>query len=276
MKIYFRQTNSADELSTYSKFGIQNCCFKYLRADHDTNKVTYKSHHHNSFEIHIIKNGHQEYELGGKIYSVCGGTFLFIPPYKKHRVVSISQGTEKYSITFVSSEFPGFTECVVGNIPQCFFDNACFINEECQRASTFSRHLIQSRVFECIVLFLRMCGLRETPDDNTDSLTEQRLESIKEYIADNIESWITVSDIASYCHLSQRQLTRLFQQHEGMTPSRYIARQRAVYIEKLLETDELSIKEICEKMNFQNENYFNTFVKKHIGMPPGTFRRMAR
>ena len=96
----------------------------------------------------------------------------------------------------------------------------------------------------------------------------------KRYIEDNIELNPSVADAAAYSYLSSKQLTRIFGKFEGITPGEYIAKRRMAKIEKLILDDSLSLKDISEIMNFSNEYYFNSFFKKHAGMPPGEYRKM--
>jgi YesN/AraC family two-component response regulator len=48
----------------------------------------------------------------------------------------------------------------------------------------------------------------------------------------------------------------------------------ALVLSKLLSDSSLSLKQISEIMNFNNEYYFNAFFKKYSGMPPGEYRKM--
>ncbi len=277
MKIYFKQSEKKGTESPFSVLDIHDCYFKRLLIDSDKSKVTRKPHHHNGFEIHIIEKGQQQYEADGKHYSANSGEFFFIPPFVKHQVLSSAAGTEKFSLVFSSTELSYLSSCVSGSVPPRLFENVRFIISEYHNSTALSEQMIQSAVFECAVALLRLCGLREVPTDKkTDEGEDLRFESAKAYIRDNIESWLTVSDIAAYCHISTKQVTRVFLKNEGVSPAQYIANRRIAYIKKLLEESVLSLKTISEKMNFQNEYYFNAFVKKHLGMPPGEYRKMMK
>ena len=276
MKIYFKQQND-NPASPFSEFNIRDCYLKQLYIDSDTSKITRKNHHHNGFEIHIIEKGHQIYEVGDALYETRAGEFFLIPPFIKHRITSSAPGTEKYSITFSCSDFAYMTECVSGNIPPRFFENARFISEEYHNAKATSERLIENSAFECTLMLLRLSGLHETECPQSSLRADDlRLEHVKEYIYDNIENNITVADIAAYCYISSKQMTRIFIKHEGIAPAQFIANARALHIQKLLENNSLTLKEISDRMNFQNEYYFNAFVKKHLGMPPGTYRKMNK
>lgn len=274
MKIYFKQNESA--ASPFDELNICDCYLKQLYIDSDASKITRKTHHHTGFEIHIITNGGQTYEIGNNKYCIREGKFLLISPFVAHRIISAEPKTEKYSLTFICSELSYLDECVSGEIPSRFFENIRFISDEYQNSKATSARLIENSVFECLMMLLRLSGLRETHITHENHTDDFRLEYVKKYISDNIENRITVTDIASYCYISAKQITRIFLKHEGITPAQYIARQRILHIQKLLENSDLTLNEISERMNFQNEYYFNVFVRKHLGMPPGTYRRMHR
>ncbi|MBQ3224627.1 MAG: helix-turn-helix transcriptional regulator [Oscillospiraceae bacterium] len=277
MKIYFKQPDKTDGYSPFSVLNLRDCYLKHLIIDSDASKITSKPHHHNGFEIHIIEKGQQTYEADGKLHCTNSGEFFFIPPFVKHRVLSSSPGTEKFSLVFSSTELSYLTECVSDIVPARLLENIYFIINEYCNATSLSEHIIQNSVCESVIMLLRLCGLRELASDkNTEEPEDLRLDAAKAYIQDNIESWLTVSDIAAYCHISTKQITRIFLKNEGISPAQYIAKSRIDHIHKLLESKELSLREISEKMNFQNEYYFNTFVKKHLGMPPGEYRKMTK
>ncbi len=276
MKIYFKQPSNESDSSPFSHFEISDCLFKQLSVGNDSGKITRKSHHHNGFEIHIIEHGYQEYDINGKSFCPKGGEFLFIPPFCKHRHIKSTPETSKFSLTFTSKQLAMLSSPVIGKIPSRFFDNAQFIIDEYNNARSSSPILIENRVFECLVMLLRASGLREEKISEQEKIDNYRLSQAKEYINDNIENNLTVTEIASYCYISPKQLTRTFLLHEGMTPAEYIRSCRIAHIEKLLTNKDLSLKNISERMHFQNEYYFNSFVKKYLGIPPGTYRKMFR
>lgn len=281
MKVYFDQaagTREQKKESPFGSLGITNCYLRYLYIDDDLNKVTTKPHHHNSFEFHLVENGLQEYECNGKVYSVRCGEFLLIPPFVTHTILSSGTGTSKFSVSFNSNSLTYLDKCITGIVPSRILENMQFVANETRDKKRNSRKLVENSVFESTVLLLRLVGLREeslfeSPKKPTYDL---RVETAKVYIKENIERRLTVKEIATACYISSKQLTRLFLKQEGKTPAQYIINQRIEHIQNLLANEELSLKTISERMNFQNEYYFNSFVKKYLGLPPGTYRKMVK
>ena len=108
-------------------------------------------------------------------------------------------------------------------------------------------------------------------DNNEDA----RLTMAKQYIKDNIETNLKLTEVAAYCYIGTKQLTRLFRQYENTTPAMYIQKERINKIIELMNTP-LSLSEISEKMNFSSEYHFNSFFKKMESQPPGEYRRMLK
>lgn len=271
MKILYKQPER-DENSGLSRFGIRNCYFKKLSIERDRNSITKKNHHHSGFEIHIITSGYQEYKVDESIYMLESGSFLMIYPNVPHIVIASAPHTRKYSITFTRQTdiHPG---CFMGTLSERMLDNLAFISNEMLLQKEISSILIENNILEILVSVFRMSGNRENnqifkQDENVTASLAKR------YIDDNIERAPSVADVSEYCHLSTKQLTRIFNRFEEISVGKYIINSRIATIERLLSNKNLSLKQISEIMNFNNEYYFNSFFKKHSGMPPGEYRKM--
>ena len=271
MKILYKQSEQ-DKNSSLSHFGVQNCYLKKLSIDRDHSSITKKSHHHTGFEVHIVTEGYQEYEVSGTVYKLESGSFLIIHPNVSHKVIYSTPQTQKYSITFNrQADYP--TDCLFGVVSDRISQNLSFIANEASLKKEISDMLIENIILEILVLSFRISGIKENEkyiqrDENAT------ISMAKQYIDDNIETVLSVSDVSAYCYLSTKQLTRLFKKFEDTSPGEYIIGKRVKHIEKLLAVPSLSLKQISIIMNFENEYYFNTFFKKHSGMPPGEFRKM--
>ena len=265
--------------SILKNIGIKNCYFKQLFFENDMKNVTKKEHHHTGFEIHIVESGYQVYKINGKIYKIEDGHFLAIPPALKHCTVDYAPNTSKISVIFnVESEsfFADIKSFVYGETDIRISDNIKYILEENKKRRFFSMQITEGRSFEIIVLIFRLCGFKEIPDAGIDASEDIRISMAKQYIKDNIEFDLNVSDVASYCYLGTKQFTRLFKKSDNVTPAVYIQKQKIEYIEKLLCETELSLCAISEKMNFSSEYHFNSFFKKYAGIPPGEYRKMMK
>lgn len=268
MKILFKQD---EKKSALSKNGITNCHFKHLLPDRNLLDVS-PIHHHACFEIHAILKGSQTYEVDGCEYTVKGGDFIILFPYVPHRAVRCETNIEKVGITFNFAS--GIkARSFLSEADSRMLSNLKFVVSEAQNRTEISAFLIENSILEIIVGVFRMMGQKEDPRPPLAQETAV-LNLAKQYINDNIESFPSVSDVAEYCYLSTKQLTRIFNKQIALSPGEYIAKERIARIEKLLIENKLSLREISDRMSFSSEYYFNAFFKKHWGFPPGVYRKM--
>lgn len=282
LEILYRQANTGElpQFDSLNALGIERFYIKRLYYKSDRTSVTRKGHHHTGFEIHIIEHGYQTYEIGGKSVTVNEGELLLISPLVNHIAKSEDAETKKYAITFTASQYCPLThekehisDYFLGTVPSALYDNLNFIKQERSSGQAYSAPIIASRAHECALLLLRLLGISETPSKVTHSNVDERLLLSKQYIRDNILRPVTLPEVASYCCISSKQLTRIFNRWEGTTVTEYVRKQRCLHIEKLLSEQGLSLREISEIMNFSSEYYFNALFKKHSGMSPGAYRK---
>jgi len=270
MKYLYKQPEKSGLQTGLAAFGITDCHFRKLRPG--KGNTTKKDHHHTGFELHILTGGSQVYQVGPAEHRVENGMFLLIGPGVSHRVTGMEGNTQKYGISF-SFFSDAAVDCFAGQISPRMADRLRFIEEEAVQRREISAVLIENALLEIIVGVLRLAGFGEKPaaERSEESLT---LSLAKAYIRDNIRRALTVPDVAAYCHLSPKQLTRIFLKGEGLSPGGFIRAERIRCIEKLLSDDSLTLKEISEEMDFSSEYYFNAYFRKNAGMPPGEYRKM--
>ncbi len=95
---------------------------------------------------------------------------------------------------------------------------------------------------------------------------------ILEYINENYNKNLTLTDIANTCFYTPSYLARAFKKTFGMSLKDYIYNKRVQHAEKLLvETDE-SIENIAMSVGYVNKNQFYKLFKKKKGCTPKQFR----
>ena len=280
MEILFKQESKSMPLA--EQLGIENCMLKLISLREDRSNITKQRHYHSAVEIHIITKGAQKYDIGGKQILVEAGEFLMIMPDTDHIVLGEKQGTQKYAIVFgVAKESPAQVAVlsaenyIYAPLPDEIKINMEKIISEKNEKKPYFSAIISNRLEECLLCFLRIIGAKEENNAELDSkiCEDGRVSLVKQYINDNISRTISLSELASYCYISQRQLSRIFTKAEGISISDYMRRKKCERITLLLTETQLPLREISDIMGFDNEYYFNTFYKKYAGMSPGAYRR---
>ena len=283
MQILYKQADDLCEGPETALFalGFQQFFFKKLTLQQDSEIITKKNHHHKSYEIHILTEGWQTYTDSTGTYVIGPGQFLLIPPTVPHRVMASHPETGKYSLCFLLRPDSALDEALPKGTAsfqgECTPEIMALLNKiqrEYDHRKPFFEWSLTGYITALALGILRCYGLTEKPGSDILPQKNPRILLAKQYITDNVESVPSVPEVATYCHLSSRQLTRLFLQEENCTPAVFIRNCRLRKAESyLLETD-LSLAQISEKMHFSTEYYFNTFFKTNAGMPPAEYRRM--
>ncbi len=286
MKIIYRQTSQKGDIkkvaNCFDEFGIKNCYFKQIEQKAPDKSTTKKRHSHTGFEIHMLMQGSHVYECEDRIFTLQAGNFIMFPTGVTHRLVSSIHPISKFVITFSldSSALNGWAfgcseACVLGKIPENVLLAIDFIKKENENSTLCSEKMIENRVFEVAIMLVRNCGGSDkTRKNDKYAPLDERVELAKQFIRDNIEEPLQVGEVAAYCYLSEKQLTRIFIEVEDMTIASYIRNEKVKYIENLLANSSLSISNICERMKFPTESGFNAYFKRYNGMPPGEYRKM--
>lgn len=105
------------------------------------------------------------------------------------------------------------------------------------------------------------------------SIPEQVIETLIDWIDDNLDQPLRIDDIARHAGYSKWHLQRLFLQHKGESLGRYIrARKLQMAARDLRETDE-KVFEICLRYGFDSQQTFTRIFTKTFHQPPGVWRK---
>lgn len=286
MKIIYKQTECGTDdpslqiISPLTQLGIGGCHFKAVIPSGDQNSITPQMHHHTSCELHLVTSGCEHYTAGGKQYCIGSGQLLLIPPNTPHQHLRADPDTRKYAVTFSAlSRKPTaaakhfFSRVIFTTLPAAAIEALDGIQREYELHKEFSSGAIECQIFLLLLALARATGFREEAIANEPE-SDLRVSMARQYVLDNIDRPICCQELANYCHLSQKQLSRLFLQHTGKTPAAFIRTQKVIRIEHLLSETSMALKEISDLMHFASECHFNSFFTKYGGMTPGAYRKM--
>ena len=107
------------------------------------------------------------------------------------------------------------------------------------------------------------------------ALDARRLARVVEYLRANVESAVTLANIAQVACLSPHHFLRLFKHAVGVTPYRYLGELRIQHAKRLLTTSDQSIDAIAYRLHFSDSANFSRAFRRHAGVSPTTYRRLA-
>lgn len=92
-------------------------------------------------------------------------------------------------------------------------------------------------------------------------------------LAENSTNERTVQFYADQLCITPKYFSVVIRNETGKTPSKWIQEQLIEHIRHLLLDTTLSIKEICNLLDFPNPSFFGKFTKQHLGCSPLEFRK---
>ena len=234
----------------------------------------------------IRKNGRSDYHViyvcggnldaiyDGKEYKLTAGDFILYPPQHPHnykRYTGVSDHWIHFN-GFCVEEILNDSKLTLG-VHKCKYDpytERLFkqLSIEHQRQKEYC----QSAEAGILLTILNVLGesSRKTYDGKSDS----RISETIAYINDNYNKELTLSSLASICHLSESRFSSLFKKELGVSPLTYIRNVRIEHCKELLLYTDLSVGEIAEISGYQDQLYFSRLFKKHTGISPSRFRNM--
>lgn len=99
---------------------------------------------------------------------------------------------------------------------------------------------------------------------------------VKSYIKAHLSEKINLESLADMVFLSPGYLSLIFKQSTGDTVSHYIISQRIDEAKRLLETTNMKVNQICEKVGIDNVSYFGQQFKMICGMSPSEYRKRKK
>jgi len=101
----------------------------------------------------------------------------------------------------------------------------------------------------------------------------ENLNRVRRHIEEHFDSVLTNGQLAKLAGLSESGFNRVFKQHFGTTPARFVIEMRVREAARLLLQTDQTIDKIAEQTGFPNRAYFSRVFKKVTDEAPATFRR---
>lgn len=101
----------------------------------------------------------------------------------------------------------------------------------------------------------------------------KRLNAGRDYITDNYQVSLSLSDMAKYSYMSPYHFLRIFKDTYGETPNEFLIRLRVEQAKKMLITENFTVSEVCERVGYTSLGSFSSLFLKQTGMAPTLYRR---
>lgn len=102
---------------------------------------------------------------------------------------------------------------------------------------------------------------------------DPRVVTALEFISGHFAEPISLHELASVSGASVAQLCRLFQKQIGISPNRYLERERLSRAAELLRHTSLQVAEVARAVGYDNPFYFSTRFRRRFRRAPSAYRR---
>lgn len=112
---------------------------------------------------------------------------------------------------------------------------------------------------------------------NSDNTYIQRINRTFDYIEQNLDTSLTIGELATVAHFSKFHFGRIFHAFVGETPYQFVTRLRVEKAAMLIMTvPALSLQEVALRCGFSDISVFSRCFKQHYKVAPSVFRKDHR
>ncbi len=246
-------------------------------GDKIVNNQTVHKYMHPYCEILYVLEGEGTCTIGDKTYKLSSGDLCLYNNYDEHSEYS-EKGMKVAFLALTNIKIQGYEEnCLRGR------DDSPVINmterteyvklglteliREMELQRPFYEIMTSTLATALIVAVLRLTNYSPSTIDEANPFV-----MAKDYIDRHYKEKITLEDICQEVFISKYYLSRSFKDYIGMSPVQYIVSKRIEDAKNLLVTTDLLVKEIADKVGYEDEMYFSKLFKDFEGISPIQYR----
>lgn len=94
-----------------------------------------------------------------------------------------------------------------------------------------------------------------------------------EYIQRHYNEDLTLNEVSKYVNISPQHFSKIFKDETQQNFVEWIAKLRIDKAKEYMNTSDMTIKEICYIVGYQDPNYFSRIFKKYVGVSPTEYQK---
>lgn len=269
---------------------------KTIERIHDVN-WSMSTNYHDHFEMVYIKRGDAVFQVSGDDVSMGPNDIIIIKPHQAHKFTVTTNQCEflVLSFKFENRSDGTFSEVSINDFIEFVNDDSVSyihlqlsrkndiigvmnrILRENDKKQIWGDYLSYLLIMELFVLVSRT--LKQEWEQNIKSRSVKLKELLaisKEYIENNYEKELTLSDVAGYVFLSESYFAHTFKDEFGVSPKKYLLNIRIRCAKELLSNTDQKINDIAKEVGFSSQQRFNDIFKKYEGLTPLHYRKTEK
>lgn len=239
----------------------------------------YHSHAHDEFSFGVIDAGQALYKNGPRQHHITQTQSVTINPGDVHSC-NPKQGQWSYRMLFVetawvgqlqqemlarpASDYSAFEQQLLSDKQYYALLNRLFISIGQQRNPLQQESLL-------LAFFEQQFASQNALRKDLSCLAKPQLQRVREYIQDQLQHTLSLSELAEVAGLSRYHLVRSFKQVYGLSPHAFQLNQRINRAKGLLREGN-SIADTANQLGFADQSHFQRNFKKRIALTPRQYQ----
>lgn len=127
----------------------------------------------------------------------------------------------------------------------------------------------ETLIYEMLILYFANRPAEALPLDKKDQVFQNFMIALSRFYHQE-------RDVAFYArlqHITPRYFSTLIREKSGSHASSWIIQKVIAESKQMLESSDLSIKEIAEQLHFPTQSFFGKYFKQYVGMSPKAYRK---
>ena len=219
--------------------------------------------------IHFISPGHVQYHENASddlhLYQILFKKEFLTGSFLKENILD--------NLVSVNADFAPIYGIATGRLHtiEAIYDR---ISEEMSHSGIFHLQIIKLLVIELLYEMNRICEKCLLASNRHLNRQYQLVTKYKQLIDERYTDLKTVQEYADLLYVSAKYLTQIVKSETGENALHLIHKRQYREAQYLLSSSSLSIKEIAEKLNFDNNSHFSRFFKRHCGSNPSIYKSL--
>lgn len=250
----------------------------YIEERFITKGEYFSPHWHDYFELEIVLDGAGEHIYNNTNYTLGRGSIYLMSYYDFHEL-SAQEDMKILKLQFNENVLPrelndflflshnrfccGVDEKEMQHIIKLFD----ILKREEQRGGLFSEMLIKNLIAEIIITVIR----NSSQSENT--VIPSLLQDAVAHIRNNFREPLSLSNLAKHCNVTPNYLGVQFTKKMGISFSDYLNTVRLRYACNLLDSTDLTVKEIAFACGYNSVEHFGYIFKKSLGESPLNYKK---
>ena len=245
------------------------------------------SHTHAGYHQMIyVKSGHVIFNIKGRIYDIERPSVVFIGCHEQHAVTVKGEEYERYMVNVyphklgLHGNFRLFS--IFSDRPEHFCHVLTVQNRVALEALldlTLSEVTCRDNEFpdtpDRLLSGILLLLYRQAPDffPRAESRRTETVRAIKRRIESDLTELPSLDTLGQEFHLSPYYLAHIFKDVTGYSIKNYHLLCRVAATRELLETTDMSITDICQRVGFSDMSSLSRYFKREIGCTPSQYRK---